>query len=60
MESPHNSQKETCVCVCVCVCVHVFVAYEDTNLYNDMGMTWVLIGEGDLRGRFRCRVGVGR
>ncbi len=25
-----------CVCVCVCVCVHV---YEDTNLYNDMGMT---------------------
>ncbi len=24
-----------CVCVCVCVCV----VYEDTNLYNDMGMT---------------------
>ncbi len=20
MESPHNSQKQTCVCVCVCVC----------------------------------------
>ncbi len=28
-----------CVCVCVCVCEHVYVVYEDTNLYNDMGMT---------------------
>ncbi len=29
-----------CVCVCVCVvCVHVYVVHEDTNLYNDMGMT---------------------
>ncbi len=30
-----------CVCVCACVCahVHVFVTYEDTNVYNDMGMT---------------------
>ncbi len=28
-----------CVCVCVCVCVHVYVVYEDTNFYNDMGMT---------------------
>ncbi len=42
-----------CVCVCVCVCVgggggHVYVVYEDTNLYNDMGMTQVLQGEGDL------------
>ncbi len=31
------------MCVCVCVCVggggHVYVVYEDTNLYNDMGMT---------------------
>ncbi len=36
------------VCVCVCVCVHVSVVYEDTNLYNDMGMTYVLQGEGDL------------
>ncbi len=27
------------VCVCVCVCGHVYVVYEDTNLYNDMGMT---------------------
>ncbi len=26
-------------CVCVCVCVHVYVVYEDTHLYNDMGMT---------------------
>ncbi len=26
-------------CVCVCVCVHVYLVYEDTNLYNDMGMT---------------------
>ncbi len=34
--------------VCVCVCVHVYVVYEDTNLYNDMGMTYVLQGEGDL------------
>ncbi len=23
----------------VCVCRHVYVVYEDTNLYNDMGMT---------------------
>ncbi len=28
-----------CVCVCVCVCGHVYVVYEDTNLYNDIGMT---------------------
>ncbi len=28
-----------CVCVCVCVCVRVYVVYEDTNLYNDIGMT---------------------
>ncbi len=28
-----------CVCVCLCVCGHVYVVYEDTNLYNDMGMT---------------------
>ncbi len=28
-----------CMCVCVCVCVCVYVVYEDTNLYNDMGMT---------------------
>ncbi len=28
-----------CVCVCVCVCGHVYVVYEDTNVYNDMGMT---------------------
>ncbi len=28
--------------VCVCVCVRVYVVYEDTNLYNDMGMTEVL------------------
>ncbi len=27
------------LCVCVCVCACVFVTYEDTNLYNDMGMT---------------------
>jgi len=32
----------------VCVCVHVYVVYEDTNLYNDMGMTKVLQGGGDL------------
>ncbi len=30
------------VCVCVCVCVHVCVVYEDTNVYNDMGMTQLL------------------
>ncbi len=27
------------LCVCVCVCGHVYAVYEDTNLYNDMGMT---------------------
>ncbi len=37
-----------CVCVCVCVCVRVYVVYEDTNLYNDMGMTEVLQFEGGL------------
>ncbi len=32
-------------CVCVCVCGggggggNVYVVYEDTNLYNDMGIT---------------------
>ncbi len=33
-----------CMCVCVCVRVHVctfLVTYEDTNLYNDMGMTGI-------------------
>jgi len=44
-----NSDLIMCVCVCVCVCVHacvracvcvcVHVLYEDTNLYNYMGMT---------------------
>ncbi len=41
-----TKQINVCVCVCVCVCVYVwvycvrvFVTYEDTNLYNDMGMT---------------------
>ncbi len=28
-----------CVCVCVCVFVCVYVVYENTRLYNDMGMT---------------------
>ncbi len=46
-----------CVRACVCVCVcggggggHVYVVYEDTNLYNDMGMKAreILQGEGDL------------
>ncbi len=36
------------MCVCVCVCVRVYVVYEDTNLYNDMGMTEVLQFEGVL------------
>ncbi len=47
-----------CVCVCVRVCVRACVhacvhVYEDTNLYNDMGMTWVLQREGDLWGHFQ-------
>ncbi len=30
-----------CLCVYACVCMsgHVYVVYEDTNLYNDMGIT---------------------
>ncbi len=36
------------VSVSVCVCVWVYVVYEDTNLYNDMGMTEVLQFEGGL------------
>ncbi len=49
-----------CVCVCVslCVCecasVRVYVVYEDTNLYNDMGMTEVLQYEGGLWGHCLC------
>ncbi len=35
------------LCVCVCVCAF-YVVSEDTNLYNDMDMTQVLEGEGDL------------
>ncbi len=31
-----------------------YVVSEDTNLYNDMGMTLVLQGEGDLWGHFQC------
>ncbi len=38
----------------VCVCVHVYVVYEDPNVYNDMGMTPVLQGEGGLWGHFQC------
>ncbi len=34
--------------LCVCVCVRVYVVYEDTNLYNNMGMTEVLQFEGVL------------
>ncbi len=38
-----------CVCVCVCACVRAFfVTNEDIHFYNDMGMTLVLQGEGDL------------
>ncbi len=42
MENNKNSlipEVGKCVCVCVCVCGHVYVVYEDTNLYNDMGIT---------------------
>ncbi len=39
-----------CECEYVCVCVCVFVTNEDTNLYNDTGMTQVLQGEGDFSG----------
>ncbi len=31
--------KVVCVCVCVCGVCACYVVYEDTNLYNDMGMT---------------------
>ncbi len=37
----HDSQIRCLLCVCVCVCGHVYVVYEDTNLYNDMGMTGI-------------------
>ncbi len=43
-----NEREHVCVCVCVCVCVRVYVVYEDTNLYNNMGMTEVLQFEGVL------------
>uniref|UniRef100_A0A8C2PSK4 protein-tyrosine-phosphatase n=1 Tax=Cyprinus carpio TaxID=7962 RepID=A0A8C2PSK4_CYPCA len=38
-----NSTITKCVCVYVCVCV--FVTYQDTTLYNVMGVTQVLQGE---------------
>ncbi len=47
-DSSQNLSLFVCVCVCVCVCVRVYVVYEDTNLYNDMGMTEVLQFEGVL------------
>ncbi len=37
-----------CCVVCGCVCVCGLLVYEDTNLYNDMGMTEVLQFEGGL------------
>ncbi len=43
-----------CECVSVCVCVRVYVVYEDTNLYNNMGMTEVLQYEGGLWGHCLC------
>ncbi len=43
-----KSRNELVMCVCVCVCVRVYVVYEDTNLYNNMGMTEVLQFEGVL------------
>ncbi len=43
LRTSRANAAQGCVCVCVCVCVfvcgHVYVVYEDTNLYNDMGMT---------------------
>ncbi len=42
------------ICVCVCVCVRVYVVYEDTNLFNNMGMTEVLQFEGVLWGHCLC------
>ncbi len=47
MENPYKNPR-------VCVCLPVYVVYEDTNLYNDMGMTYVLQEEGDLWGQFQC------
>ncbi len=42
--------ESVCECVCVCVCVCGVCAglcgYEDTNLFNNMGMTEVLQFEG--------------
>ncbi len=49
-----NAWLSVCMYEWVCVCGHVYVVYEDTNLYNDMGMTQVLQGEGDLWGHFQC------
>ncbi len=53
---PYHSpvSTEPGLCVCVCVCVRVYVVYEDTNLYNDMGMTEVLQFEGVLWGHCLC------
>ncbi len=44
-----------CVCARVCVCVCMFMWLEDTYVYNDMGITQVLQGDGDLFfGHFQC------
>ncbi len=37
----HVLSEPSCGFVCVCVCVHVYVVYEDTHFYNDMGMTGI-------------------
>ncbi len=48
-----------CVCVCVCVCWSVcvctgFCGLRGQNLYNDMGITEVLLFEGGLWGHCLC------
>ncbi len=52
-----SESPSVCVCLGVCVCVSESVCespsesvrvYEDTYLYNHMGITQVLQGEGDL------------
>ncbi len=42
MESPHNSQKQTCVCVCVCVCVcfHIASAKTFMKMFHTIPIKW--------------------
>ncbi len=40
MESPRNSQKQTCVCVCVCVCACIHDKKQQNTKKNWNSENW--------------------